>query len=160
MIAGKRPSPASSSTGEASEISSASDAVFHFDRDAEEEEEDMANCLILLAEGHRRNSNQSEIFACKTCSKSFPSFQALGGHRASHKKPAKAAQRVDSPPADESPISSSAQISGGLTSDSQNRARVHVCSICGAGFGSGQALGGHMRRHRPATAAANGGQNR
>uniref|UniRef100_J3LIK2 C2H2-type domain-containing protein n=1 Tax=Oryza brachyantha TaxID=4533 RepID=J3LIK2_ORYBR len=26
---------------------------------------------------------------------------------------------------------------------------VHECSICGAEFGSGQALGGHMRRHRP-----------
>ncbi|GMH07889.1 hypothetical protein Nepgr_009729 [Nepenthes gracilis] len=27
------------------------------------------------------------VYECKTCSKTFPSFQALGGHRASHKKP-------------------------------------------------------------------------
>lgn len=32
--------------------------------------------------------------------------------------------------------------------------RVHECSICGAEFGSGQALGGHMRRHRPLMPAA------
>lgn len=30
--------------------------------------------------------------------------------------------------------------------------RVHQCSICGAEFASGQALGGHMRRHRPLNA--------
>ena len=29
-----------------------------------------------------------------------------------------------------------------------HRLRVHECSICGAEFASGQALGGHMRRHR------------
>ncbi|PWS22253.1 hypothetical protein DKP78_19350, partial [Enterococcus faecium] len=30
------------------------------------------------------------VYECKTCSRTFPSFQALGGHRASHKKPNKA----------------------------------------------------------------------
>ncbi|EHA8591840.1 putative Zinc finger protein ZAT5 [Cocos nucifera] len=29
--------------------------------------------------------------------------------------------------------------------------RVHECSICGLEFPIGQALGGHMRRHRGAT---------
>ncbi|RZC77061.1 hypothetical protein C5167_001830 [Papaver somniferum] len=27
------------------------------------------------------------VYECKTCNRCFPSFQALGGHRASHKKP-------------------------------------------------------------------------
>ena len=35
---------------------------------------------------------------------------------------------------------------------SSSKLRVHECSICGAEFASGQALGGHMRRHRPLNA--------
>ncbi|KAK6163429.1 hypothetical protein DH2020_000293 [Rehmannia glutinosa] len=79
-----------------------------------EEDEDMANCLILLARGGFSGETEEEIkrsenkfssrkftematttngkvgiyvYECKTCSRTFPSFQALGGHRASHKKP-------------------------------------------------------------------------
>ncbi|KAK4784379.1 hypothetical protein SAY86_018747 [Trapa natans] len=33
-------------------------------------------------------------FTCKTCNRAFPSFQALGGHRASHKRPRMAADAV------------------------------------------------------------------
>jgi hypothetical protein len=40
------------------------------------------------------------------------------------------------------------------SSSSSKHPRVHECSICGAEFGSGQALGGHMRRHRPLVPAA------
>ncbi|RZC93255.1 hypothetical protein C5167_030374 [Papaver somniferum] len=32
-------------------------------------------------------STRGRLYECKTCNKQFPSFQALGGHRASHKKP-------------------------------------------------------------------------
>ncbi|KAG0449513.1 hypothetical protein HPP92_027272 [Vanilla planifolia] len=34
------------------------------------------------------------------------------------------------------------------------KTKVHVCSMCGSEFSSGQALGGHMRRHRPPAATA------
>ncbi|KAL0347136.1 UNVERIFIED_CONTAM: Zinc finger protein ZAT5 [Sesamum calycinum] len=105
---------------------------------ADEEEEDMANCLILLAKGQAQKFSHpvAEVYQCKTCNKSFPSFQALGGHRASHKKPNKPPARVlGSPP---------------------HKSRVHECSICGAEFGSGQALGGHMRRHRPIPGSSHG----
>lgn len=136
----------------------------------------MANCLILLARGQGERWSQppppAELYQCKTCSKSFSSFQALGGHRASHKKPNKAATNVE---AEKKPslvmmrekqesflvrerddgTNLSLQISN--RSPSLSKIRVHECSICGAEFGSGQALGGHMRRHRPIPAAAIGG---
>ncbi|KAI3822829.1 hypothetical protein L1987_10428 [Smallanthus sonchifolius] len=82
-----------------------------------EEDEEMANCLILLAQSispfteeksdqirqktvklsSRRFTEPAAstaggkigfyAYECKTCNRTFPSFQALGGHRASHKKP-------------------------------------------------------------------------
>ncbi|KAL7133494.1 hypothetical protein ABFS83_12G144400 [Erythranthe nasuta] len=154
------------------------------DRDSgdHQEEEDMANCLMLLAGGQIQKPPPTaaaaaaavEVYQCKTCSKSFSSFQALGGHRASHKRPIKPQtldheikkpppplkqhrQEISSSPsnpcADDSSIILSLQITGsGLRS--KTTIRVHECSICGAEFASGQALGGHMRRHRPIPTAA------
>lgn len=89
------------------------------------------------------------VYECKTCNKRFASFQALGGHRASHKKPklGGAAEKEgatigrDGANARESNISSSKSSTGSY--------KIHECSICGSEFSSGQALGGHMRRHRP-----------
>ncbi|KAL5569134.1 hypothetical protein UlMin_025709 [Ulmus minor] len=110
----------------------------------------MANCLLYLSTGDNHHqfdhfssstspisSNSSSpttrVFECKTCNRQFPSFQALGGHRASHKKPRLAA--------------------GETSSDSQGsptKPKSHECTICGLEFAIGQALGGHMRRHRAA----------
>lgn len=131
------------------------------------EEEDMANCLILLAQGSNQSQRSSlpplhnsksitDVYECKTCNRRFPSFQALGGHRASHKKP-KSTSDEQKPPVENSPFnkfdntSLSLQITSSRNSSSPpiNKPRVHECSICGAEFTSGQALGGHMRRHRP-----------
>jgi hypothetical protein len=42
----------------------------------------------------------------------------------------------------------------GASRQQQRQWRVHECSICGAEFASGQALGGHMRRHRPLVPAS------
>ncbi|GFS44170.1 hypothetical protein Acr_00g0088930 [Actinidia rufa] len=68
------------------------------------EEEYLALCLIMLARGgeaynsapaavHRRHSAstppQSEVklvYKCSVCDKEFGSYQALGGHKASHRK--------------------------------------------------------------------------
>ncbi|KAK6783107.1 hypothetical protein RDI58_020903 [Solanum bulbocastanum] len=63
------------------------------------EEEDFANCLVMLSNKFYdlSNNNNKEaknkakevekgMFQCKGCKKIFNSHQALGGHRASHKK--------------------------------------------------------------------------
>jgi DNA-directed RNA polymerase subunit RPC12/RpoP len=175
-------------------------------QDSTEEEEDMANCLILLAKGHSRDFPKQQqhhhqdhdhhdsrggvpvytakfnsrkfletanstgsgrvgyyVYECKTCSRTFPSFQALGGHRASHKKP-KATHNDErkknlSPSSDEeldghykNVSSLCLQLSDNNanrgTFSNHNKGKIHECSVCGAEFTSGQALGGHMRRHR------------
>ncbi|KAL0670723.1 hypothetical protein Bca4012_033427 [Brassica carinata] len=88
----------------------------------------MASCLIYLSKAHQHDT-KSRVFACKTCNKEFPSFQALGGHRASHRR--------------------SAALDGHATPSPKRVKPVkHECPICGAEFAVGQALGGHMRKHR------------
>ncbi|KAK4750214.1 hypothetical protein SAY87_027663 [Trapa incisa] len=77
------------------------------------------------------DSSHGRVFECKTCSRRFSSFQALGGHRASHKKP-----RSSRTPEDHG------------SAGSHIKRKTHECSVCGLEFAVGQALGGHMRRHR------------
>ncbi|KAG7031987.1 Zinc finger protein ZAT5, partial [Cucurbita argyrosperma subsp. argyrosperma] len=154
-----------------------------------EEEEDMANCLILLAQGRpfcsppkhvdarpvhhlnnvRRFPTENVVvgtekggsgwngYECKTCYRTFPSFQALGGHRASHKKPkAMEAEKKLHLSSDYEEMQFRNNITNSLSLQlnqrgslySSGKAKVHECAICGAEFTSGQALGGHMRRHR------------
>ncbi|CAH1432418.1 unnamed protein product [Lactuca virosa] len=99
----------------------------NWDDDREIENLAMANCMMLLNRVGRSDSGR--IFHCKTCNKQFSSFQALGGHRTSHKRPK-------------------------LNDESPAKAKTHECSICGLEFELGQALGGHMRKHRDSLAAA------
>ncbi|KAF3534267.1 hypothetical protein DY000_02043535 [Brassica cretica] len=182
---------------------------------ADEEDQDMANCLILLAQGHslphqqpqtrqlmvsyqesgniNNNNNNAYrsssrrfletsssngtttsggragyyVYQCKTCDRTFPSFQALGGHRASHKKPKAAPGLHDLKKSIYNDVVS-LHLNNVLTTTPNNNNnhrslvlygkannnKVHECGICGAEFTSGQALGGHMRRHRGAGVAA------
>ncbi|CAJ1979226.1 unnamed protein product [Sphenostylis stenocarpa] len=106
------------------------------------------------------------IYECKTCNRTFPSFQALGGHRASHKKPKLVAEDKKLPPShlphmgvtnydrfEEDNVKTGPPIplQLGHGNNSNNKGKIHECSICGSEFTSGQALGGHMRRHRAST---------
>ncbi|KAJ0258875.1 Zinc finger protein ZAT11 [Hirschfeldia incana] len=102
---------------------------------------DIARCLMILSQtsmvkqvdvNQYTERNTSDRFECKTCNRRFSSFQALGGHRASHKKPKLSV--------DQSEVKHVTNFFKGT--------HMHECSICGQSFGTGQALGGHMRRHR------------
>jgi hypothetical protein len=82
-------------------------------------------------------------FVCKTCSRSFPTFQALGGHRTSHLR-----GRHGLALALAGDHYSAVKPKMTASSDDQKPAAVHQCHVCGLVFEMGQALGGHMRRHR------------
>lgn len=99
-----------------------------------------------------KKSDRSSKFECTTCNKVFHSYQALGGHRASHKKMKGCfASRIDS-----SENSIETEISPDPTADYDNNAETsfgvkkvkgHECAICLKVFPTGQALGGHKRSH-------------
>nr|AMC13792.1 C2H2-type zinc finger protein [Zoysia japonica] len=132
------------------------------------EEENLALCLLMLSRGvhHRVQAPPPPLpeplataaeFKCSVCGKSFGSYQALGGHKTSHrvKQPAAAAPLVEAPvpttavapPVSElrEPATSSTVASSDGTTATTGR--VHRCSICHKEFPTGQALGGHKRKH-------------
>ena len=168
------------------------------------EEEDLANCLMMLSNAivdplvaepeescasaskdeERRNpmnfiapfssykapidnnnNNKAKgvakgLFECKACKKVFNSHQALGGHRASHKKvkgcfAARLDNLEDNLAEDDvitheeffPPKSNSILQFDHHASSSKRKSKVHECSICHRSFSSGQALGGHKRCH-------------
>ncbi|KAM3333607.1 hypothetical protein ACQJBY_028599 [Aegilops geniculata] len=88
---------------------------------------------VMTAAGRRALAAEG-VFECKTCSRRFTSFQALGGHRTSHTR-LQARMLLHDQTADQGAAE-------------RDRARVHECAVCGLEFSMGQALGGHMRRHR------------
>ncbi|KAA8536270.1 hypothetical protein F0562_028748 [Nyssa sinensis] len=116
------------------------------------EEEYLALCLIMLARGGTtatatatasttKPTQQTDSphvpklpYQCSVCKKAFPSYQALGGHKASHRKLAAAAASSD-----ENPSTSATALNPS--------GRTHECSICHKTFPTGQALGGHKRCH-------------
>ncbi|XP_062101654.1 zinc finger protein ZAT10-like [Humulus lupulus] len=126
------------------------------------EEEYLALCLIMLARGgadqQRRKLTPTRApvdhqmattlptklsYKCSVCDKAFPSYQALGGHKASHRK-------GNGGELDQS--TSSTTTNGTTTSAvgtvvSNSTVKAHECSICHKSFPTGQALGGHKRCH-------------
>lgn len=120
------------------------------------EEEYLALCLIMLARGGSGgetipqtkpapSDNESAPLTtvklthkCSVCNKAFASHQALGGHKASHRKLALMAT-ADQDQSTSSAVTTSSASNGG--------GRTHDCSICHKSFPTGQALGGHKRCH-------------
>ncbi|RCV34062.1 hypothetical protein SETIT_7G132800v2, partial [Setaria italica] len=110
---------------------------------------------------------------CPTCGKSFPTYQALGGHMSSHVKGKDAARHDDLVAAQAMHnILAHRSLSGGgvfitagggagagwgldlhvqdvqpPTPAVAQSAAPHVCSECHMTFPTGQALGGHKRKH-------------
>lgn len=107
-------------------------------------EEYLALCLVMLARGHDHRQQQQRSrppsprklsYKCSVCGKAFPSYQALGGHKSSHRRPTGLGDvRLFSSFGGSGPVSSS----GG---------RAHQCCVCLRSFATGQALGGHKRCH-------------
>lgn len=117
--------------------------------------EDAAQVLVLLsmekwimkkkkkevADHHEQlEEDFTVVYRCETCNKGFQSYQALGGHRASHKK-----LRIDS---DEEDAAAAAPTNNG------SNQRTFKCPYCFKVFESGQAMGGHKKVHMSTTAAA------
>lgn len=73
-------------------------------------------------------------FKCKSCDRAFETFQALGGHRASHKKLRLTGDAI------------TRTQGGGLVAPAV-QSNFHECRECRIRFPTGQALGGHMRKH-------------
>ncbi|KAF8052877.1 hypothetical protein N665_1495s0008 [Sinapis alba] len=87
---------------------------------------------------------ESRVYRCKTCMKEFSSFQSLGGHCASHNK--HVYNNRSSSSGDEK-----SSLSSGCIAKKKTCTKIrssHRCPICGVEFPMGQALGGHMRKHR------------
>ncbi|KAK4745638.1 hypothetical protein SAY87_011950 [Trapa incisa] len=107
------------------------------------EEEYLALCLMMLARGGDRSASPIRQpspetlkpgFRCHVCDKTFSSYQALGGHKASH--------RVKPSASDDQSTSTSSASAVAISSG-----KAHECSICHKSFPTGQALGGHKRCH-------------
>ncbi|CAN4125887.1 unnamed protein product [Withania somnifera] len=85
-------------------------------------------------------------YRCETCNKVFRSYQALGGHRASHKK-IKVLSSINN-----NEVVESGKYNGGNAVIAEEK--IHECPVCYRVFSSGQALGGHKRTHAVGVAAA------
>ncbi|KAK1420127.1 hypothetical protein QVD17_21475 [Tagetes erecta] len=98
------------------------------EQEQEEEIESELDEVIRVKKTPARNS-----FRCETCNKIFRSYQALGGHIASHKK-----------------VKLSHQFHHNSNQEALNVSiedKIYECHVCFKVFASGQALGGHKRSH-------------
>ncbi|CAL5398073.1 unnamed protein product [Camellia sinensis] len=104
----------------------------------EEKDEDEDEQTEYDSDEFKKQSNKTRIrgkYKCETCHRVFRSYQALGGHRASHKK-----NRAHNNGGSirEPPLETEVRVT---------EEKVHECPICYRVFASGQALGGHKRSH-------------
>lgn len=97
----------------------------------DEDEEDEEEVVKINKSGNKGKGK----YRCETCNKVFKSYQALGGHRASHKK-IKATNFEEN----EKDNRYNSNANGA-------EVKIHECPVCFRVFASGQALGGHKRSH-------------
>jgi hypothetical protein len=117
---------------------------------APSEEEHLALSLLMLARGHRDQHAPSpaQDHSCSVCGKAFASYQALGGHKASHRpKPPPPQAAIEPAGVDEPSAARAATPALSSSTSSGVAGKVHECSVCKKTFPTGQALGGHKRCH-------------
>ncbi|KAK9052266.1 hypothetical protein SSX86_028894 [Deinandra increscens subsp. villosa] len=85
--------------------------------------------MIVKHSVEKPNPAGHRLYKCKDCDKEYDSFQALGGHRASHRAPKQETKTDNS------------------AVETRSELKLHQCKICNKGFEIGQSLGGHMRKH-------------
>lgn len=128
------------------------------------EEDYLALCLVMLAKEGGNDEKREPLtlsyptpirslplpdtlsYKCSVCGKAFGSYQALGGHKASHRKSTKVVSAIVKP-------------DGVIDLTTEKKQRVHRCSICSKTFSSGQALGGHKRCHYDGGSCSNNNNN-
>ncbi|KAM5570863.1 zinc finger protein ZAT9 [Rosa sericea] len=118
-----------------------------------------------LQDAYDHSSKRSK-YECGTCNKVFRSYQALGGHRASHKKikgcfaskneSSEHTTEFDTDLSPDHPIASDhSKLSNVIDHQDvvvkaesiSTKSKGHSCPICLKVFPTGQALGGHKRSH-------------
>ncbi|EEF51574.1 zinc finger protein, putative [Ricinus communis] len=97
----------------------------------EEEDDESFDAIPMRSKGK---------YKCKTCKKEFRSYQALGGHKASHKK-IKTHVKVEH----EEGSGSGSGVGGNCVTVVDHK--MFKCPFCDKMFDSGQALGGHKKVH-------------
>ncbi|XP_057743811.1 zinc finger protein ZAT9-like [Arachis stenosperma] len=138
------------------------------DEDEEEEEEDEgeeSDEYEVVKNKAKSNKVRGGRYKCETCNKVFRSYQALGGHRASHKKMKMdynnhndsefmvvedhADENVNNNNNEVFASSALASVENGNNNNggNNNNKKIHECPVCFRVFASGQALGGHKRTH-------------
>ncbi|KAI3974334.1 hypothetical protein MKX01_031003 [Papaver californicum] len=87
-------------------------------------------------------SSASVNFNCDNCGKSFGSYQALGGHKSSCNSNYLKREVGESAP------QGAMRNTNNESSKEFPSSGVHQCKLCNSSFSTGQALGGHQRRHK------------
>ncbi|KAL3651687.1 zinc finger protein [Castilleja foliolosa] len=129
--------------------------------DEDAQEYAAASCLVSLARcggaaittaGTDVKSGEKKLYyKCGVCGKTFPSYQALGGHKTSHR---------DKPPTTAAGAANFSGNSNFASGPNPNPTiRAHKCTICHENFPTGQALGGHKRKHYQGVIGRKGGAN-
>ncbi|CAK8575148.1 unnamed protein product [Lathyrus sativus] len=124
---------------------------YYVDEDEDEDEEEVEEMEEEESEAESEELKPLKKvrgrYKCDTCNKVFRSYQALGGHRASHKKTKLLAA---------SGAYSTSQHDEKINIENINvvEKKIHECPVCFREFSSGQALGGHKRTHGIGTSSA------
>lgn len=129
------------------------------EEDEMEQEMEEEDDVVFRARSTPRTSSQGK-YKCDTCKKVFQSYQALGGHRASHKRVRHQVFEDDDDDVDggddsEEEEDGNGNGSGGNVEGYNGNSAVvehppprsFECPFCFKLFDSGQALGGHKKVH-------------